>query len=88
MVDSDNQTIETVSSQDLSQVQDSKDLSDLQNLAQAADIDRPADVGTASVATTYRVIARGGLFMRGGPGTDFPGLAIAAVWNPGERLEA
>ena len=80
VIDKNDVTSETVGLQDLAQVPDVLDIPDLPDVVDGSDIVHPPNALSSPVAVTasYRVIARGGLFMRSGPGTEFPGLQLLA----------
>jgi hypothetical protein len=63
VIDSDNQTSETVGTQDLPQVENPPDFPDLSDVQDVSDIGLPPDASATPVAAVavYRVIARGGL---------------------------
>jgi predicted chitinase len=80
-IDNNNQTSETVGMQDLPEVPNPPDLPDHSgpdpsDVPDVSDIGHPPDAPATPVAATavYHVIARGGLLVRGGPGTEFPAL--------------
>jgi predicted chitinase len=78
IIDNNNQTSEMVGMQDRPQVPDPPDLPDFPEVPDTSHIGPPPDALPAPVAvpTVSRVIARGGLFMRSGPGTEFAALQL------------